>query len=37
VLSFEFVSRTASAAGADDNLYGLRNTEIRSVELTFWR
>src|SRR6478609_7690351 len=27
VLSFEFVSRTASAAGADDNLYGLCNTE----------
>jgi catechol 2,3-dioxygenase-like lactoylglutathione lyase family enzyme len=33
VLPFELVSRTTAAAGAADDLYGLRNTETRSVDL----
>jgi hypothetical protein len=33
VLPFELVSKTTTAAGAADDLYGLRNRETRSVEL----
>jgi catechol 2,3-dioxygenase-like lactoylglutathione lyase family enzyme len=33
VLPFEVVSKTTTAAGAADDLYGLHNTETRSVQL----
>lgn len=33
VLPFELVSKTTTAAGAADDLYGLHNTETRSVDL----